>query len=374
MKGRKGDVNEMKSRMNVAVLGGGNGAHAMAADLTRKGYTVKMYEMPEYKTNMQKVFDTKTIEAEGVINGAFKLADVTDDITSAVSDAKYILIITPAYAHRGYGELLKGKLSKDQVVITFPGAFAALIYKKIWGEQADCPVLVDTNDLPYNARLTGPGRVKIFATAHPRIAFMPAGAEAAYMDEIQGMFDVGGVYSDVLECGLAIVNPALHSGPCLLNAGPVEYWTTNFYLYEQGFTPAAAKVDKKLDDERKAVAAKFGYRINPMDCFPNIADNYDYTWQDLYRAAHGDIGLTPICGPNDINSRYFTEDAPCGLVPWSYLGKSAGVETRTIDSIVNIYSVFHERDWWKEGVTIEDLGLFGMSAAEIRDFVRTGKK
>ena len=30
----------------IAVLGGGNGAHTMAAEFTLKGHTVNLYEMP----------------------------------------------------------------------------------------------------------------------------------------------------------------------------------------------------------------------------------------------------------------------------------------------------------------------------------------
>ncbi len=40
----------------IAVLGGGHGAHIMAADLAMKGHTVNMFEMPHLKHNMAKVF------------------------------------------------------------------------------------------------------------------------------------------------------------------------------------------------------------------------------------------------------------------------------------------------------------------------------
>ena len=43
----------------IAVLGGGNGAHTMAAELSLKGHTVTLYEMPRFKNNMKKVFETK---------------------------------------------------------------------------------------------------------------------------------------------------------------------------------------------------------------------------------------------------------------------------------------------------------------------------
>ena len=87
---------------------------------------------------------------------------------------------------------------------------------------------------------------------------------------------------------------------------------------------------------------------------------------------HGNIALTPISGPHTIDSRYFTEDAPYGLVPWSHLGKAVGVPTPVIDSVVTIYNVLHERDWWADGRGAHDLGLTGRTLDEIKTYVRIG--
>jgi opine dehydrogenase len=99
-----------------------------------------------------------------------------------------------------------------------------------------------------------------------------------------------------------------------------------------------------------------------------------YSWQELYMSIHGNIALTPISGPHDILSRYFTEDAPYGLVPWSHIGKAVGVETPVIDSIVKLYNVVHERNWWAEGRSAADLGLAGMSVPQIKEYVATGRR
>lgn len=361
----------------IAVLGGGNGAHALAADLTNRGYLVNLYEMPEFKSNMTRVFETETVSSIGAIQGTFKLNMVTDDIKKAIQDVKYIVILTPAFAHESYARLLKGVVTDKQVVVTIPGAFASLKIKKIIGNDP-CPILVDANNLMYDARLVGPGKVNILELDKIELGFLPAASRDELMPELNDMFDICGTFHDVLECGLALINPALHSGPCILNAGPIEYKNNNFYLYEHGFTPSATKIDVKLDQERKEIARVLGYEINPFHCFPNIRHieerGEEYEWQDLYRAAHGDIGLTPIEGPNDIFSRYLTEDAPCGLVPWANIGKAVGVSTPTIDSIVHLYSVFHEIDWWEKGVTLEDLGLVGMTKEQIRHYCETGEK
>ncbi|MCE2603881.1 NAD(P)-binding domain-containing protein, partial [Pseudomonas aeruginosa] len=104
----------------VAVLGGGNGAHALAADLTNRGYLVNLYEMPRFKKNMTKVFETKTVSSIGVIEGIFEMNMVTDDIEEAIKDVKYIVILTPAFAHADYAKLLKGKVTSDQVIVSIP--------------------------------------------------------------------------------------------------------------------------------------------------------------------------------------------------------------------------------------------------------------
>jgi opine dehydrogenase len=62
------------------------------------------------------------------------------------------------------------------------------------------------------------------------------------------------------------------------------------------------------------------------------------------------------------------------LVPWSHIGKAVGVETPVIDSVVNLYSVVHGRNWWHEGPSAADLSLAGMSVQQIKDFVRTGRR
>ncbi len=55
----------MKS-MTVAVMGGGNGSHTIAADLALKGLTVNMFEMEKFAGRMKKVFETREIERSGV--------------------------------------------------------------------------------------------------------------------------------------------------------------------------------------------------------------------------------------------------------------------------------------------------------------------
>ena len=357
----------MKMNKKVAILGGGHGAHTMAADLTSRGFQVTMFEMEKFRGNLKKLFETRTIKAEGVINTTAVLDKVTDNIDEALDGVKYINIAVPGFAHDDYAALLKGKVKKDQVIILYPGNFGALVFKKSLGE--DCPVICETNTLPYDTRLTGECSVRVFGFNKVNIAFLPASRGKDLIEEVRELFDFQKVYTDVLESGLSSLNPALHTGPCLLNAGPIEYWARgDFYLYEHGFTPSAARLDIKLDNERKDIGKKFGYSLNTMEDFCELDEGY--TWQELYRAVHGNISLTPISGPNSIHNRYLTEDAYCGLVTWASLGKLAGVETPVVDSVLTIYNIIHEKNWREEGRTAEKLGLSGMSVEQILACIR----
>ena len=362
----------------IAVLGGGNGAHTMAAEMALKGHTVNLYEMPQFAGDMKKVFETETIKLQGNIKelqGPVKLNMVTDDIAKAVEGVHYILLVCPAFAHAGYAKLLKGHVTKDQIIVTFPGAFAALVLKNVLGD--DCPICADANNLPYDSRLVekGSDTVNVFGRNPINIAFLPAEKGPDLIDEMrEDLFPFEKIYTDVLECGLAIVNPDWHAGPVLFNISRIESPQVSFYLYEHGWTPSACRLNIAMDKERKALGKVLGYNLRPMEDFSGRPDDYEWTWQDLYKEGHGSIGLTPICGPNDINSRYLTEDIPYGLVPWCAIAELVGVPMPLTNGFIDIINVVHERDWRKDGCGLDELGIEGMTKDSLLEYVRTGKK
>jgi hypothetical protein len=79
----------------VAVLGGGNGGHAVAANLSLAGFKVNFFELPQFADSLERVFRTKEIRIEGVsIDGTAKLNLATADIQRAIKDAEVIFVIT----------------------------------------------------------------------------------------------------------------------------------------------------------------------------------------------------------------------------------------------------------------------------------------
>jgi opine dehydrogenase len=117
--------------MKIAVLGGGNGAHTVAADLTLKGLSVNMFEIEQFASAMQTVFDTGEIEMTGVAGqGKAKLNLVTTDLAAAIRDVEVIFIILPGFTIATYAKLLAPHLSENQMVIIMPGTLAALEFRQ----------------------------------------------------------------------------------------------------------------------------------------------------------------------------------------------------------------------------------------------------
>ncbi len=355
----------------IAILGDGHGGHMMAADMALKGHRVSMY-LYQDREEFQPLIKSKTITVDGARNEVAVLESVTTDIDEAIEGATYICIVTPAFAHEYYANLLKGRVKKEQIVVAFPGAFAALRMKHAFGDDVECPIFVDVNNLPYDTRSTTPGKVSLYGCNPVNVAFLPANKADELIEQMrEDLFPFEKVYRDVLECGLSIVNPAWHTGPCLLSVTAIELPTNNFFVYEHGWTPSACKLNMVLDQERKAVGKKLGYHLRPMEDFSGMPDNY--TWQQLYAAGHGSISLTPISGPNSIHSRYLTEDAPFGLVPWAAIGELLGVPMPMTNSCIDIYNVIHETDWRSEGLSIDALGIKDMDKDRLLAYVETGE-
>ena len=358
-------------KKKIAVLGGGNGAHALAFDMISTGHEVRMF----YRKKNRKIFRTGVFYTAGdVISGPAEPALVTDDLSAAAEGADCIFLVTPAYAHDNYAHMLKGLLHKDQLLFVFPGAFASLQMRAVWGDK-DCPVIIESNNLPYGARMPEEDLVEVYNRNPLSIGIMPSERAVEIFAEARKIvhpIELATLLPDILACGLSLVNPATHPGPCLINASNIERPNVNFYLYEHGFSPSAAKLMRETDRERIALAAALGYDIDPVAEAFHVP--HDYSWEELYKAVHGNITHTVIAGPNDIHNRYLTEDAPYGLVPWAAIARFYGLSMPTAESIVSLYSVIHERDWKTEGLSGEKLGLDSFTPESLREYLRTGKR
>lgn len=360
--------------LKIAVMGGGNGSHTIAADLTLKGLSVNMFEMEQFAASMQKVFETKEIEMTGVAGrGQARLNLVTTDIAEAVADVEVIFIPLPGFTIAAYARLLAPYLEADQFVVIMPGTLAALEFRETLRTSGNLkPILIaETGGLPFATRLVAPGKVQTF---HIRsvcpLATVPGSQGQLVYEKIKDLYPFV-LKKTVIETGFGHLTPLLHPACCLLNAGRIERSHGEFYMYEEGMTPSVVQVIEALDRERICIGQRFGIDL-PTGVDMMVESGYGPRGT-LWESLNGSAGLTPVKGPESLANRYVTEDIPFGLVAWASMGDAVGVETPIMDALIALGSVIIGKDCWQEGRNLSRMGLWGLDLQQIKSYLENDR-
>ena len=80
-----------------------------------------------------------------------------------------------------------------------------------------------------------------------------------------------------------------------------------------------------------------------------------------------------IRAPDSLRTRYLTEDVPYGLVPLASIARQLGVGTPVIDLFIDLASMLLDEDLRAGGRTAASLGLAGMDARRMVEYVNTGR-
>ena len=75
-------------KKTIAIIGGGNGAHTMAADLAMRGYRIRMYEDSAFIGKLSVLRDTLTIRCTGLLTGEGHIEFLTDDMAKAIETGR----------------------------------------------------------------------------------------------------------------------------------------------------------------------------------------------------------------------------------------------------------------------------------------------
>jgi opine dehydrogenase len=351
---------------NIAVCGGGNGAHAMVADLSFRGFKVTLFEHPQFEKNIKKVLATKAVEVVGELEGTFAVDKVTTSAKEATMDAETIIFATPTYAQEPFIELMLPFLQEKQKVILTTGNLGSLFLKKRLNEIGTKGVLVgETSTLPYIARMVQPGKVRIIRDKKKFLASaFPATNNAEFLDELNLIYnDAVTLTRDVVETFLNNLNPIAHPCGLILNAGRIESAYMNqqdYFMYREGVSPSVAKVIEAVERERLEVAKALNYKVK------RLAEN-----DTVYNVLH-DPRLLESVGPNSLEDRYLTEDVPFGLIPLSELAKLVDKKTPLNDAFITIASFLMETDYWTEGRTFASLGVKNLSLVQLKQVLLEG--
>jgi opine dehydrogenase len=366
----------MKEVRNITVIGTGNGAHGAAADLTLRGYAVTVFELPEFKGNLEAIVKKGGIKViRGEHQQFVKIHGFTTDAKEAFAKADCIMPVVPTYAHKALAEACACHARDGQSIILNPGSTGGLLeFMKVFKDRGVTAKIdwAETASLPYGARLVDLGVVDILLDARAIFfAAFPATKTDEMFFEFKKMFPAAVKVKNVLDTALNNGNPVSHPAGALLNAGRIEFTKGNYLHYKEGITPSIARVMENLDRERMAVVRAYG--LSEMTTAERLVIlGYTHPGENLYdQYQHSEV-FAPMKAPPDLHNRFITEDIPYGLVTWADLGDLVRVETPLMDAFVRIASCIHNVDYFKEGRTRKNLGLGNLTDKQLIVYVNTG--
>jgi len=380
----------------VAVLGGGVCAQAFAAEFALEGHKVRLYELPDFaQETLGEVLKNHEIELSGKqLNfkwfkrtGVGRVNVVTTEISEALKGAGLVIVAIPAKGHKPFFENMIPYLEDGQIISIFPDNFGSLILRNMMRERGcDADVIIGGwTSMPYGARIIEPGKVDCILRIRELVGdALPSTDGDKFFGTLEGIPAFDGVIElkkgdTVIGVGLSNPNPVVHVPGSILNVGAMEVSEMEgtlgipkgqYSMYKHGISPAVSRVQFAFYKEERKLAGAMG-----IEMIEYREDQFFWKGSVMgieYWVPFADVFIPPVVGPDSVEHRYFTEDIPVGMVVRYNLAKKFGVDVPIIESLIRIGSVACEHDFFKEGISLTDLGIEDLSKEQIIEYVRNG--
>ncbi len=342
--------------MRIAVLGGGNGCYAAAADLAEQGHEVRLWRRDAEA--FAPVLASQSIKLKD-LRGArtVRLTLATPDIGAAVRGAKLLLMPGPADSQVDIARAIAPHTQSGQVVFCPPGTFGSYVIAKVLrdaGSKADL-TFAETGTLPYLTRKHAADEVAITIRAkHLPTGVFPARRAEETLAVLREAYASVEPADNALSGALMNAGPVIHPPLILMNAGPLEHFD-RWDIHNEGTQPSIRAVTDALDNERIALRTALGHA---PPHFP-LKDHYTSDrW--MYGDAHDRLTESGDWREHiDLKThRYMTEDVVYGLAFLVSVGRWARVPTPVAAGLLAIASAVIGKDIASSSPrTLEALGL-----------------
>jgi opine dehydrogenase len=371
---RKASIERRKRRhvvMKIAILGGGHGCYAAAADLSEAGHEVRLWRRDAQA--LKAVISTGAIvlkDADGARE--VRIARATADIAEALRGAQLVLIPSPAIAQEDIARAMAPHLVDGQVVFLPPGTFGSFVMARIVrasGNRADI-AWAETGTLPYLARKHGDREVNVTI----RAVRLPTGVYPA-RKTAHALAVIREAYPSVHGCGDALSGALMNAGPVIhpplivMNAAPLQHFD-RWDIHNEGTQPAVRAVTDRLDQERVAIREALGYAAPH---YP-LADHY-HNDQWMYGDAHKKLVKSGDWREHiDLQThRYVTEDTELGLAFLASVARWTGTDAPLTQGLLAVVGGFLGRDLRKGPRTLEALGLQTLGRDALQQLLHEGE-
>lgn len=371
--------------MRVGVLGWSplNIGPALAADLAHAGHEVRFAAWPDAAPRIEALRRTGLSLAGGTAHtvssaaGPAPVAEIGDDLVGVARWAEILLLdIHPPELEVRFPALLPGLKPGAVVQVNSHGYWPALRLRPILKEAGLRDVLVVEGPTPLMAAgLTPEGLVEphVLRRRIP-VATFPGRRTAEALTVLRRLYpDLEGGES-VLHLALENMNLMVHPGLALANLAAfdrAEAAGRGFGFYTEGNTPVAGAISDALDEERRAICGL--YRVPARPVTERLAHLYGAHGANFHEAVRNCAWLTGLGDlPAQIWRRWLSVDIPYAIVPAVRLAEATDNIAPRHRALAEILGPLLGIDPWREGLTLERLGLVGMTPDVMRNFVERG--
>jgi opine dehydrogenase len=357
--------------MKIAVLGGGHGCYAAAADLAEAGHEVRLWRRDAAAlAALIGAGSIALVDERGRREVPFTGA--TADLGAALAGAELIVVPSPATAQADIARAMAPHLDSGQVVFLPPGTFGSVVMARIVREQGSRADVAwaETGTLPYLARKLGPREVRVTI----RAVRLPTGVYPARLAD-PALSAIARAFPSVHACGDALSGALMNAGPVIhpplmvMNAAPLQHFD-RWDIHAEGTQPAVRAVTDRLDRERIAVREALGYGAPH---YP-LADHYaNDRW--MYGDAHKKLVDSGDWREHiDLHThRYVAEDTELGLAFLASVARWCGVDAPVAHGLLAVTGGFLGRDLRRGPRTLEALGLAGLDRGALRQRLHDGE-
>jgi opine dehydrogenase len=360
--------------MKIAVLGGGNGSHAAAADLSELGHDVRWWRRDRAAVERLRASGSRLAlkDHRGMRDVGIPL--VTNDIAEAVREATLVVCPVPAFAQIDIAKILAPHLENGQVVFLPPGSFGSFVMAQVVKSsrpEVDA-TFAEAGTLPWLTRLHGPSVVAITtrATRLPTGVY-PDRNRSHALAVIRAAFPSVEDAGDALSGALMNAGPIIHPPLIVMNAGPIEHFE-KWDIHKEGTQPAIRRVTDQLDGERIRLREALGYGAPH---FP-LADHYSAGGDPWM---YGNLAHEKLTSSGDwrerlvlTEHRYMLEDVAIGLSFLVSVARWGGVQAPVAGALLALGGAICGRDFMAEGRSLEALGLADLSQSALASLLRNG--
>lgn len=321
--------------MKVSIIGSGNTALAAAAFLQLQHIPVTVYVRRPEKI---QTWNSSPLRVTGKLDTSFYVP-VSTTWQEATDFGNILMVCTRAGDHERVTEELLPYLRENQCLLFMNGCWGAVkAYRLLQKKGISLPLTIaETANMPFIASLSDDFCTLHFKAKKEEIGYSCIGEEGELSQLFHLIAPKVTRVSSPASTSLSATNPLIHVTQCLFNMTRIENGE-DFSFFGTPMTPRITDFIEGCDAERLAIGKALGLELSPL------LDVLNSFWGTRCTTLHEALTENPsyqsVKGPVSLDSRYLSEDLPCGLTGLMDLADMIHIQAPHICALVytaNLY-------------------------------------